>query len=361
MIQRFPPGHRIFQWFDERLYLTPLMQWASKKTVPMHRHSFWYYMGGLVLIYIVLQFFTGILLMVYYVPEIKSAYSSILRINSQVDFGWFVRSLHSWGSNLLMIFLFLHLFSTLLMRAYRPPRELTWWSGLALLGITMAFGFTGYLLPWDELAFFATKIGVDIASKVPLIGSSLAGLIRGGETLGGATLARFYTLHVVVLPLSLLGIMGFHLLLIQLLGTSAPPFYWKQPPEKRETEDFFPTFLFKDFMGWLLVINLLALLVALFPWGIGPEVKPFAPAPAGIKPEWYFLAPYQFLKILPAHIGPFEGEVVGIVLTTLAVASLAVVPLLDRGQSVWAAKLAQLYGVALVVGFVVFTVWGYLS
>lgn len=354
-------GTKLYHWLDNRLGLSPYVSWAGKKTVPVHRHSFWYYMGGIVLVLIILQFLTGMLLMVYYVPEIKSAYTSILTLNSQVDFGWFFRSLHSWGANITILAVFLHFFSTYFMKAYRPPREFTWWSGLLLMAVLFGFGFTGYLLPWDEMAFFATKVGIDIAASVPLVGEQIATLLRGGDAISQSTLNRFYAIHVIVLPLALLILLGVHLFLIQVHGTSAPDWFKKLPPEQQQEEKFFPTFVFKDLMGWMAVVNLLAILVALFPWGIGPEADPFAPAPEGIKPEWYFLFLFQLFKILPAYVGPIEGELFGMLLFGLVVLSLVLIPLWDTGKDAGRSRWASIYGVVLAILFAILTVWGELA
>ncbi len=350
----------LYAWLDRRLSLSLYREQATKKTVPLHRQTFWYYMGGFLLVYFVSQVLTGALLMVYYVPEIQSAYASILALNSQVDFGWFFRSLHSWGANILVLFLFIHLFSTYFMKAYRPPREITWWTGLLLLALMFGFGFTGYLLPWDEMAFFATKIGIDITASLPLIGEELALLLRGGTELGQGTLSRFFAIHVMFLPLITLPVLGLHLLLIQLHGISEPRWFQKLPADKQTHEAFFPTFMLKDVMGWVVAFGLLAILVALRPWELGPEAEPFAPAPEGIKPEWYFLFLFQLLRILPGTIGPLEGEHVGMLLFGLAVAGLVLMPLWDTGQSTWRSRIAVGYGWTLLFLFVALTIWGML-
>ncbi|MBX9724146.1 MAG: cytochrome bc complex cytochrome b subunit, partial [Candidatus Obscuribacterales bacterium] len=293
----------IVDFIESRLSLKGLMHLVEKKQVPMHQHSIWYYMGGIAAIYLAVQIVSGILLMVYYVPEINAAHASILKINSQIDFGWFIRSLHSWGANLMILVVMVHLFSTYFMKAYRQPREFTWWSGLGLMILCLAFGFTGYLLPWDDVSFFATKIGLDVAAKTPLLGPILADILRGGDTISQATISRFFVIHVAVLPLLLLGLMGGHVLLVQTHGMSEPEEFKNRSEDKKEYEKFFPNFFYKDILVWILAMNVLFVLVMLSPWGIGPEADPFAPAPIGIKPEWYFLAPFQFLKLVPPTIG----------------------------------------------------------
>jgi cytochrome b6 len=350
-----------FKWLDERLSLSAVASAAGKKKVPLHKQSFWYYMGGIAMLLLAVQFLTGILLMVYYIPELSSANSSVLFINSQIDFGWFVRSMHSWGANILIFVLFAHMFSAYFMKAYRKPRELTWISGLGLLMLCFGFGFTGYLLPWDEVAFFATKIGIDIAEQVPLIGGILANLLKGGSEVGQGTLSRFFLLHVIVLPLGLFAIAGIHLLLVQLHGMSEPKSFQEQASEKKKYEMFFPDFFMKDLMVWLLAFNVLATIVILFPWGVGPEADPFAAAPAGIKPEWYFLGMFQFLKLLPAHIGFIEGEKVGLLIFALIGGIFAAAPFIDKGENPKLSMFFDIYGLMILIGLIAFTIWGYLA
>ena len=350
-----------YNWFDSRLGLTTLTSLAEKKKVPIHNSSFWYYMGGIALLILLVQFVTGILLMVYYIPEISSAHSSVQFINSQVEFGWFFRSMHSWGANLMIFVVFLHMFSAYFMKAYRKPRELTWVSGIGLLVISFAFGFTGYLLPWDEIAFFATKIGLDIAAAVPLIGEPMAEILRGGAEIGQGTLSRFFLIHVIILPLSLFALLGVHLLLVQFHGMSEPESFTKKESSKKKYEMFFPDFVLKDMMVWLLSLNVLATLTALFPWGLGPQADAFAAAPAGIKPEWYFLGMFQFLKILPAHIGFIEGEVFGLIIFALIGLVFAIAPFIDTGKNPVISKILEVYGIVVVVAFVIFTWWGFVA
>jgi cytochrome b6 len=351
----------VYNWLDNRFGLKMALELASHKEVPVHKHSIWYYMGGMIMVLIGVQVVTGILLLIYYVPDIKSAHASILLINSQVEFGWFIRSLHSWGANLAVAAAFIHMFSTLLMKAYRPPREFTWLFGMALLVLMMGFGFTGYLLPWDEIAFFASKIGLDITSKAPIVGEMMAYILRGGEAIGQNTLSRFFAIHVIVLPIALMALLGGHLMMVQLHGMSEPEVFKKLPKEKKEYEKFFPTFLLKDFMVWILVLNLLAVFVTMSPWGIGPEADPFAAAPIGIKPEWYFLAMYQFLKLVPSEIAGIEGDVAGVGFFGLVGLALAALPFIDRGHSKKVGQVVTALSILFILGFVFFTIWGVLS
>ncbi len=347
------------EWLEFRLGLSFLKTIAMKKEVPVHRHTIWYYLGGMSLFLFVVQVCTGILLLFYYRPSAEEAYESVQFLMAEVEFGWLVRSIHSWAANLMVFTLFLHLFSVLLVKAYRPPRELTWFSGAILMALAMAFGFTGYLLPWNELSYFATRVGTEITGAVPLIGGFLLRVARGGDDVTGATLTRFYALHVWVLPAATFGLVGLHLFLVQKLGMSVPPSVEREAGAKR-TMPFFPHFLLRDLVGWLTALGVLAVLAAYFPAELGVKADPFVPAPVGIKPEWYFMFMFQTLKYLPAHILGIEGEIVGILGFGLAGVLVFLIPLLDRktarGEP---SKLFTWIGIGIIVYMIVLTYLGY--
>ena len=182
-------------WLDERLSINTLSEVAHKKEIPLHRHSIWYYFGGMTLFLFVVQVVTGILLLLYYRPSAENAFESVQFIVTEVQFGWLIRSIHSWSANLMIATLFIHLFSVFFLRAYYRPREMTWVSGVILFFISICFGFSGYLLPWNEVSFFATKVGTEIAGVIPVIGRPVLRFLRGGDDVTGATLTRFFGWH----------------------------------------------------------------------------------------------------------------------------------------------------------------------
>jgi len=331
----------------------------KKKEIPVHRHTVWYYFGGMTLFLFLVQVATGILLLLYYRPSAEEAYESIQFLMAEVEFGWLIRSLHAWSANLMIFALFVHLFSVLLLKAYRPRREITWASGVGLMGLALAFGFTGYLLPWNELAYFATKVGTEITGAVPLVGAFLRRLLRGGEEVTGATLTRFYGIHVAVLPLLTTLLLGLHLFLVQKHGMSVPPGV-EQRGEGRRVMPFFPNFLLRDLVGWLSALTVLAALAAYFPAELGKKADQFAPAPIGIKPEWYFMFMFQTLKYLPSYILGIEGEIVGVLGFGLGGVLLLLVPFLDRraarGER---SRLVTALGLALILYMAVLTYLGY--
>src|SRR6266513_4040362 len=199
---------------------TVLTAALREKSVPIHRHTIWYYFGGMTLFLFSVQAVTGILLLLYYRPTAESAFESVQFIMAEVSFGWLIRSIHSWSANLMILTLFIHMASVYLTRAYRRPREATWISGVGLLLLVLGFGFSGYLLPWNKLAFFATQVGTQIVGSVPLIGSFALTFLRGGQNVTGATLTRFYGFHVAVLPALTTALLALHLLLVQVYGMS---------------------------------------------------------------------------------------------------------------------------------------------
>lgn len=307
------------------------------------------------------QIVTGILLSLYYKPSPDQAFDSVRAIVTEVDFGWLIRSAHSWSANLLIGVLLLHLLTAYMMRSYRRPRETTWTTGVLLLGLFLAFGFSGYLLPWNGLAFFATRVGTAVVGAVPLVGDQLLLLARGGENVTGDTLARFYALHVVVLPMLTFVLLGLHLYLVQRHGMSVPDGEARRHggAGKIPSMPFIPHFLLRDMVGWYLALGLLAALAAIFPWELGEKADPFGSAPEGIKPEWYFLFMFQALKILPPHLGPFEGEVAGVLFFGVCGLVVLLVPFLDRGPR--SRRVLNALALAAVAFFVVMTSWGWFS
>jgi cytochrome b6 len=318
-------------WLRDRLGLDGLAHLAEEKQVPIHRYTIFYYLGGMALFLFLVQVATGILLLLYYRPSASEAFESVQYIMAEVPFGWLIRSIHSWGANLFVGAVVLHLISVFFLKAYRAPREMTWLSGTVLLFLAMGFGFSGYLLPWNTLSYFATKVGTDVPAQIPVIGPLLSLILRGGSDVTGATLSRFYGIHVAILPAITTVFLGLHLLLVQKKGMSVPPSIERKGPGR--TMKFVPDFLLRDMVGWFVAVALLAALAAFFPWELGRKADPFSAAPAGIRPEWYFLSMFQALKYFPAEIAGVPGETVGVFFFGVLALILVTVPFLDRGAS----------------------------
>lgn len=352
---------KFYKWLDERFHLTPLIEFMRHKQVPVHKHSIWYYMGGVTLFLFIIQVFTGILLLLYYQPGVDSGYESVRFLMTKVNFGWLIRSIHSWSANLFIFFIFVHMFSTFFTRAFGKPRELTWVTGFFLLLLAMGFGFSGYLLPWNELAFFATKVGTDIAGSVPIIGDAIKIVLRGGEDVTGATLSRFYAFHVALIPAIFTIILGLHLLFIQRQGMHEPDYFKNLPQEKKKTIPFFPNFLLRDALLWLVVLNILLYLAVFFPWELGDKADPFSSAPQGIRPEWYFIFMFQTLKFLPAHILFIEGEVFGVLFFTVIALVWLLIPFWEsKITSDEKARPMKVIGIVAILYIIVLTVLGYI-
>ncbi|MFC1554460.1 cytochrome bc complex cytochrome b subunit [candidate division KSB1 bacterium] len=317
---------KILSFISERTRLHTLTDYMKKKTVPQHKHSVWYYFGGITLFLFLIQLGTGILLLLYYRPSAEGAFESVRFIVTQVHYGWLIRNIHSWSANLLVFTLFVHMFSAFLMKAYRKPREITWVTGSLLLFLSLGFGFSGYLLPWNELAFFATKVGTEIPGVIPWIGDWVLQFLRGGEDVTGATLTRFFGFHVAVLPALTTLVLFLHIFMVQIHGNARPV----SLKDDKKSMPFFPHFFYRDILAWVISVAVLAFLAAIFPWELGQKADPFLPAPAGIKPEWYFMFMFQTLKVVPAKILIFEGEVIAIFAFAFAGLFWVLVPFLDK-------------------------------
>lgn len=354
--------HGLYEWLDERLSLSTLAEFARHKTVPVHRWAAIYYLGGMTLFFFLVQVLTGILLMVYYRPSAAEAFESVEFIMTDVAFGWLVRSIHSWSANLMIFFAALHLFSVYFAKAYRAPRELTWVTGCLALFIALGFGFSGYLLPWDELAYFATRVGTQIPATIPGVGEWITRFLRGGDRVTSATISRFYGWHVAILPALMVAVLGLHVLLVQLLGMSIPPTA-EDEARRRRPMRFFPHYALRDLLGWLVALGVLGALAALFPWELGAKADAFAPAPRDIRPEWYFVFMFESLKFVPGgSVLGLEYEAIPILGFGAAALLVVLVPFLDRGIARHGRSPGfTAVGVAALVYLVAMTCWGYRS
>ncbi|MFI5198311.1 MAG: cytochrome b N-terminal domain-containing protein [Thermoanaerobaculia bacterium] len=338
-------GTRIWRMLDERFQLSGLVTFLGHKVVPVGSHSMiWYYLGGVSLFFFVVQIGTGILLLMNYQVGENSSYESMKYLVGRVPFGWLIRSIHCWSAHLMSLAVLAHLFSVLFAKAYRKPRELTWFSGFAMLGLVLGFGFSGYLLPWNELSYFATAVGTDSVKSVPIVGPWMLRVLRGGEEVSVQTLYRFFALHVCILPLIMAGLIGAHLLFIQRQGMAEPLEHEPscEPQGKRAGMPFFPNFAMRDLLLWVICLNILALLAVALPfgpgipgmeWELGAKANALKPAYPGIKPEWYFLWIYQMLREFPAHLLGMEGPQACLLLATILGGIAFAIPLLDRNAA----------------------------
>ncbi|MFZ2096621.1 MAG: cytochrome b N-terminal domain-containing protein [Anaerolineales bacterium] len=212
---------KTFNWLDERLGLNAIYNTVLDRKVP--KVNWWFTLGSASLFLFLLQGITGIMLSVYYVPSPDHAYDSIQYIMTGVSFGWLIRGIHHWGASLMVLIVFFHMLRTYYFGAYKYPREFTWVTGVLLLLLTLGMGFTGYLLPWNQRAYWATTVGTSIAGTVPFIGNFINMVLRGGSDLSAVTLARFFSVHIWWFPAFIAGLIGVHLYMVIRLGISSVP------------------------------------------------------------------------------------------------------------------------------------------
>lgn len=317
-------GQRLYRWFNRRTGLTGVLHASLDEPVPGGARLAYVFGSGLIFIFIS-QIITGICLALYYVPSAESAHTSVAYITKRVAAGAFLRSLHSYGSSAMIIVLALHFLQTFLYGSYKGRRELLWMSGAFLSLLVLGMGFTGYLLPWDQKAYFATAVGTNIVGEVPLVGGWLTRLLRGGDTLGTLTLSRFYVAHVFLIPAMIFGFIAVHIALFRKAGPAGPinedPVSPKLPPE-----GFFPRQVLMDMAFALLLVAGLGVFAYFRPVLLGPIANPantqFLP-----RPEWYYLPMFEWLKF-------WEGpEVVFAIVVVPGVLALLffLLPFLDRG------------------------------
>lgn len=317
----------IFYWLEERIPpIQQFLDFLKRKRIPQHKYSFFYLFGGLAFFFFFVQLLTGVLLALYYTPTTDGAHESVKAIMHDVDYGWLIRSVHSWGSHCMVATVLVHMLSAFFMRAYRKPKELVWITGVMALGVVLGFSFTGYLLPWDTTAYFATLIGTEIPKTIPVIGELAVRLLRGGEEVGSDALRRMFTIHTIVLPLFSLVLIGGHVLLQQLHRPTVP----MGVREESDGIPFLPNYLYRDFIAWAVSLFVLLAIATIIPASLAEKADPFASAPAGIRPEWYFLPLYQTLRMVPISLFGLNGEMLVNILVAFFGMFWMSIPFLDR-------------------------------
>jgi cytochrome b6 len=346
-------------WLDERFGLSGITRFLTHKKVPLHKHTIWFYTGSAILLFFTIQVITGFMLILYYKPTLELANESVGRIMTEVPLGWIIRSVHSWSASFMIAFVFVHLMSIWITKSYRKPRELTWMSGVILLLISLFFGFTGYLLPWDALSFSATKVGTDIPSAIPVVGAWVTNLLRGGEDVTGDTLTRFYGIHICILPVFLFILLGIHIYLVQKQGMSLP-LEAESKGEKVREIPFWPNFVYREMIIWLLLVGILFSVAIFLPPSLDKAADLMAPAPEGIKPEWYFLFLFQTLKLFPAKILFVTGEAVAVLLMIFAGALFFFLPFIDNKPLQRKGKIITGAAYILIIYALVMSIWSLL-
>lgn len=300
---------KVYDFIDERVDLKGLE--AKMLREPMAGGSSYAYTFGSALLFVfIMQATTGILLMFYYAPTADHAYESTKFILEELSYGWLLLGMHNWGSSVMVAGVLFHMLQVFIWGAYKKPRELVWMAGVVLMTIVLGFGFTGYLLPWDQRAFWATTIGVEIVDKAPIVGDFIGRFLKGGPIPGALTLNRFFVIHVMILPAALMAMFGLHLFFFRKAGPAGPYAGTKQELG-RKMEYFFPRQVYKDIVVMGGVFVLIVTLAILMPVELLDQASP-EPTDYNPEPEWYFLFLFQLLR-LPMFAGEI-GEFVGAML-----------------------------------------------
>lgn len=357
---------RVGQWFEERLDL-------EDSLLPMLRHpvpsgaKWWYVFGSATLTLFVLQVVTGVCLALVYVPSPNQAFESLEYMNYHEFLGWYLRALHYWAATGMVCMLFVHMTQVFLFAAYKYPRELTWLVGVALLLLTLGMAFTGQVLRWDQDAYWGVGVGASMAGRVPLIGPALVRLLLGGPEIGSATLSRFFTLHVFVVPGLLMFFLAIHLYLVLKKGISEPPIpgktvvaaTYREEYEKvlAQGEPFFPDAMWRDAI-FSFVTVIVVVIVAYFAGPYGPNSIPDPTlTDSNPRPDWYFLWLFALLALSPPQFETF----IMLVLPPLLFGILAAIPFVaGKGERSWRRRpIAVLSVLVVFVCFVVLTYLGY--
>ena len=334
---------KVGDWFDHRLQLAAPVREMAEHPVPRNTASWWYVFGSAALTIFVLQFVTGILLAFVYVPSGAEAWSSLQALNHDVALGWFIRGMHGWGSNFMVAIVLIHMVQVFLFGAHKFPRELTWIIGVFLLLMTLGMAFSGQVLRFDQDAYWGLGIGASIASRVPILGPAIVRLMLGGPIIAGATLSRFFALHVFVIPGLLIGFVCLHVLMVLKLGINE----WPMPGRivrratyeaeyhaltKKDGAPFVPYAVWKDLFFAAFIILAVAA-SALFFGPFGPTGRPDPTIIQTVpKPDYFFLWLYALLSLLPPSL---ETPVL-LIGPVVAIAGLLLLPFLSgEGEKSW--------------------------
>jgi len=316
------PG--IWGWLDRRTGLDSLLRTALYEPIPGGARFAYVFGSGLLFVFIS-QVITGVFLALYYVPSADHAHTTVAYITKSVTAGSFLRSLHAYGSSAMVIVLLLHLSQTYIYGAYKGRRELLWLSGCLLFALVMGMAFSGYLLPWDQRAYFATAVGTNAMSELPWVGESLKRMMRGGTEMGTLTISRFFVAHVFLIPACIFALVATHIFLFRKAGAAGP---FSENPSKlqHKPELFYPRQVLMDLSLTALLIIGLGVMAFFAPLKLGPPANP-ADAQYIPRPEWYYLPIFQWLKYWHG-----AASVVGIlVIPAVLVVAIIVLPFLDRG------------------------------
>jgi quinol-cytochrome oxidoreductase complex cytochrome b subunit len=335
-------------WLRERVPVSlEALRAAGNEPLPGHLRLWWYALGGTAGLLFLGQIITGLLLCVYYQPTPSSAYDSVSHLMVDVPYGWWIRSIHKWGANLMVVAVSLHLLRVFFTGSYRRPREMNWLIGCSLFVITLVLGFTGYSLVYEQLSYWGATVGANITEAVPFIGPGMARAIRGGDDVGAATLSRFFILHAAVLPALAMVLVAGHVGLVRLLGVTEQE---QNTAASAKTYPLIPDHLLTEVAVGLVLIICTTCLSVLLPAELGPRADPLN-TPEHIKPEWYFYFTFRWLKLSSLRTG-----VIGV---GLALGILFMWPFIDAAiRRRWPrSEMSMVFGALGLIVFLAFTLW----
>lgn len=284
------------EWIRERVPVEGhVLREMTNEPVPNHMKRWWFCLGGTPAYLFVVQIVTGILLAIYYQPAPETAYDSVRHITNEVTYGWFFRSMHKWAATFMIAAVILHQMRVYFTAAYRRPREINWVIGMCLLMCTLLIGFTGYSLVFEQLSYWGATVAANICEAVPVIGNPTKQLLLGGDTYNENTLSRFYIIHAAILPVTMILLIGVHILFIRLHGVTELRFE-DEPQGRPQHFNFFPDHMLTELLLGLVLMLILSVLATLVPAELGSEADPLT-TPDHIKPEWWFYVSFRWLKL----------------------------------------------------------------
>jgi len=365
------PLNGILTWVDQRFPLMALYKSQVAEYYAPKNLNFWYFFGALSLVVLVIQIVTGIFLTMNYKPSAAEAFASVEHIMRDVPGGWLIRYIHSTGASAFFVVVYLHMLRGIMYGSYRKPRELTWIFGVLIYLCLMAEAFFGYLLPWGQMSYWGAQVIINLFATIPIIGEDLSVWIRGDYNVSDATLNRFFALHVIALPLALLGLVAAHLMALHETGSNNPDgveIHENLDPKTGTPRDgipFHPYYTVKDLVGLAVFLILFSAVVFFAPemGGYFLEYNNFVPAdplttPAHIAPVWYFTPFYAMLRAIPSF---FNMQVWGVIVMGAAVVILFAMPWLDRGRAKSIRYRGPIYKSFFAAFIVSFLILGYLG
>ena len=360
-------------WIDARFPMTKMWEEHLSKYYAPKNFNFWYFFGSLALLVLVLQIVTGIFLTMNYKPDAELAFASVEYIMRDVDWGWAIRYMHSTGASAFFIVVYMHMFRGLIYGSYRGPRELIWIFGMLIYLALMAEAFFGYLLPWGQMSYWGAQVIISLFGAIPGIGDDLSLWIRGDYVISDATLNRFFALHVIAVPLVLVGLVVVHILALHEVGSNNPDGVEikKNKDENGIPKDgipFHPYYSVKDIVGVAVFLIFFAFVMFFVPAGGGyfleaPNFEPADPlkTPEHIAPVWYFTPYYAMLRAVTIDIGPLSAKFLGVIVMGGAIVILFFLPWLDKSPVKSIRYRGPIYKVMLTLFVISFFVLGWLG